>query len=45
MTDIQLLDLDQESLALIETDLDSHCAKHDVNAGNDRQRTSEMSLQ
>jgi hypothetical protein len=39
MNDIQLLDLDQESFALIEADLDSYCAKHGVNAGKDGQRT------
>jgi RimJ/RimL family protein N-acetyltransferase len=42
MNDIQLLDLDQESLALIEADLDSYCANHNVSAGQDGKRTRDV---
>ena len=45
MNDIQLLDLDQESLALIEADLDSYCAKHNVSSGQDGKRTRDVAAQ
>lgn len=42
MTEIQLLDLDAVSVALIEANIDSYCAKHNVNVGNDGKLTSDM---
>jgi [ribosomal protein S5]-alanine N-acetyltransferase len=42
MQDIQLLDLNQEALALIEADFGSYCAKHNVSAGLNSGRTCDM---
>jgi [ribosomal protein S5]-alanine N-acetyltransferase len=42
MTEIQLLDLDVVSLALIEANIDSYCAKHGVNAGSNGKLTCDM---
>jgi len=45
MNDIQLLDLDQAALALIEADIDSYCATHNMSAGLDRKRTLDVAAQ
>lgn len=42
MIDILLLDLDVVSLALIEANIDSYCANHNVNVENNRKLTFDM---
>jgi RimJ/RimL family protein N-acetyltransferase len=42
MQDIQFLDLNQEALALIESDFDSYCARHHMSAGLNGGRTRDM---
>ena len=42
MQDIELLDLNQEALALIEADLESYCARHNVIVGINAGRTRDM---
>ena len=39
MTDIQLLDLDPDSLTLIEENLESYCVNHNVSVGNNGKLT------
>jgi [ribosomal protein S5]-alanine N-acetyltransferase len=42
MKDIQLLELGEDALALIEADLGSYCAKHNVSAGLNSGHTRDM---
>jgi len=42
MKDIQLLELRQDALTLIEMDLESYCAKHNVSAGVNGGRARDM---